>query len=301
MRLSFFILLLSISISCFSQADTLTCHVYGCSQNISDWYSTGWYINNNLQEYLSCGDPTGDPKIHVAVVDAINCKSWGTYNCDFSSGPCDSCNMVNSDHQFGNLNNGCDYCRSRIEKYFIFQQNDPVSMAYLDSMLTNPLLNGQNLLMYSFNCIDFDYLNLTYPNTIQIWQNLGFTSVSAIDSMRPFIFFTEVGNTSSAVEVYGSTNADVLITLSVPLTNCATNGLSENDVDFKIYPTILRNGDFINLIYDKIEIYDVNGNRVLQSDFPSEKYQVSNLVPGIYILKTKRGNAIFNQKIVMIE
>lgn len=285
----------------FSQSDTVYCQVFGNSSDAGEWNSTNWSINGEIQDYSGCGSPSVYPSIHVAVIDKFTCESWGTYNCEQGSGICGNCVMLNADHQFGNENNDCGICRTRVEKYFIFRQNDASSMAYLDTMLTNPILNGHYLLMYSFNSTDFDFINSNYPNTVQICQNLGFVNIVTTDSIRPFIYFAEVGNASSAIEVYGSTLPGSFISLSAPFTACATNETDENSIDFTIYPTILRNGEFINVSLDEIEIYNLNGNLVQQSNSSSEKYHISNLAPGIYILKIRKGNNLINQKIAVLE
>lgn len=298
MKNLFILLFILFSSSSFAQFDTVSCDVYGYADSPPEWNATAWYLNNAMQDYNGCGM---NPSIHVGVIDADSCESWGTYNCASSGGGCSSCVMINYDHQFGNANNGCGTCRNRVEKFFVFRLNEPNSMAYLDTMLTNPMLSGHKLLLYTFITTDFSYLNSNCPNTVQILENLGFDSVSLYSGEHPFIFFTEVGNPSSAIQVYGQ-DSNSFISMTAIYDACGNfTSITENEQYNSIYPTLLQNGNFIHVNYDEIEIYDMSGKLQKYHYQKGDKFFIDGFDAGIYFLKIKRGNGFVVEKIVVTD
>lgn len=239
-------------------------------------------------DYNGCGSPSLNPSIHVGVFEPDSCVAWQT---------CSGNNSYNF-NQF----NQCAVCRNRPELFFIFQINDTVSMAYLDTMLSSSFLNGKNLLVYSYNCVDFNFLNTNYPNTIQIFQNLGFITAPLIDSILPFIYYTEVGNLSTAVEVYGQ-NSNDHITLEVLVQNCgSTLGLNDNnETKANIYPTIIQNGEVLNVEYDILNLYDISGKQVLSLSNSGSKLLIEKMKTGMYFIHLKKGSQERIEKIMITD
>lgn len=277
---------LYFSVFSFSQ-NVISCDVYGSSTTPTQWNATLWSINGEIQDYNFCGNPIYSPSIHIAIVDKDSCKSWSTCS--------------NYPNFYFNQVNDCGVCRARPEQYYIFRLNDPNSMAYLDSMLTNSVLNGHHLLMYSANCTDFNFLNTNYPNTIQVLQNLGFTNVPLTSDKLPFIFYTEVGYPSTAIEVYGQDSTSY-INLTTTIQNCGSTLETDEIIQGNyFYPSILKNGEMIDLKYEMISIYDLNGKIIQQKNKSDNSYLINDLSVGIYIVKGKFQSKEFIQKIVITE
>lgn len=278
--------LLYFSVFSFSQ-NVISCDVYGSSTNPAEWSASAWNLNGEMQEYSFCGNPIFLPSIHVAIVDKDSCKAWATCN----SYPNIYFNQVND----------CLVCRARPERYYVFRINDSNSMAYLDSMLTNSVLNGHHLLMYSGNCTDFNYLNTNYPNTIQILQNLGFTNVPSTSDKLPFIFYAEVGSPSTAIEVYGQDSTSY-INLTTTIQNCgSTLEVDEISHGNYFYPSFVKNGEMINVNYEAITVYDLSGKLIQQKNTSGSSYLINNLSKGVYIVKVKNLSKEFIQKIIVNE
>lgn len=287
MKLQLLLFLSFLSLNSFSQA-VVSCNVYGSGSSPAEWNNTAWFLDGNLQEYSGCGSPNFYPSIHVAVIDNGNCEAWQT-ECG-----------ENNNYFFSQINR-CNNCRSRAEKFFIFRLNDPASMAFLDSMLTNPLLNGQNILLYSMNCTNFAFLNSNYPNTAQIFQNLGFVNAQTHTDKVPFIYFAEVGNTASAIEVYGQDSTSY-INLTTTIQNCGnTLSIDETSEANPFYPTVLKSGEMINLNYEAISLYDLSGKILQQKNEAGNSYTINGLSTGIYLVKVKNQSKEFVQKIAVIE
>lgn len=285
MKILALLLFIQLSFTSFAQSDTVYCQVYGSGSTSIEWTNTNWELNGALQEYDGCADPSLNPSIHVAVIDMDSCKAWAS--C--SGLPNQNFNQINQ----------CGVCRGRPEKYFIFRLNDSISMAYLDTMLTHPILTNHKLLLYSYTFIDFTYLNTNYPNTIQIFQNLGFDSVTNYSGIRPFIFFTEVGLPSSAIQVYGQ-SSNSFISLTAVYNECSIfNSIDEISSSNLIYPTILENGEAINVIFESLQIFDISGKMIQSQQNPNSQFRIENYIPGIYFMKIKNGDSEFVRKFVV--
>ena len=188
----------------------LEASLYVASTSTPQWYATEWNLDGALQDYSGCGDPSGSPSIHVAVVDPLALEAWGTYNCAPGSGYCGSCNMQNSDNQFGNANNDCGSCRGRVEKYFVFRQYDPVSMDSLMSMYTNHIPAGHYVLFYTFNYADY---SLWQPNYYSFFQSIGADSIQQGNPNDGWIYLTQKGNETNFSNFVSGTNPSQYIQL----------------------------------------------------------------------------------------
>jgi len=176
----------------------LDCNVYGNPQNGAEHFGTNWKLDNDVQDYSGCG--TFYSAIHVGVIDPINLEAWGTYNCQ--SGSCGSCTMLNSDHQFGNKNNGCGTCRSRVEKYFIFDIHSdyPSQQDSLINMVMNKIPDGYYVLLYTWLYADYSYWT---PQMYAMMSSLGADSIYAGRPNEPFIVLTRKGDPSGTKVVIG--------------------------------------------------------------------------------------------------
>ncbi|NUM51391.1 MAG: hypothetical protein HUU48_09760 [Flavobacteriales bacterium] len=183
-------------------------------------------IDTDLQDYQVCGLT---PSMHIAVVDSLSLVSWGTYGCELGSGGCGNCNMVNANHQFNNVNNGCN-CRSRVEKYFIFRTNDQTQLIAMRDMLNNSIPNGNYILAYSAINPLFSVWDSFDPSIKQAFINLGSDSlINTPNDSLPYIFMTKKGYPSTTIETLGQ-NKFSTITQSLVMQSNSKYGFITSEI-----------------------------------------------------------------------
>ncbi len=143
---------------------------------------TGFFINGTLQDYSVC---SWTPPLHVAVIDPITFESWGT-----------NYNGANPDHDFGNL-----LCRSRVEKYFIFYQDNLAHLQSFQNMVLNEVPDGHYMIIFTPITTRYDLWNsLDSVNMYQTFAALGSDSIIPGKPNAPFAFFVRKGYPNSVVE-----------------------------------------------------------------------------------------------------
>jgi len=115
-----------------------------CYQDISNNFDNQITIDGNLIEYGLCGTT---PSFYVSVIDT-NCTAWGTKYSATNS---------NMNNDFGNYNNDGN-CRSRVEYYFVYRQNDSLDLVYMDSLLNYWIPNGHTVAIWT--PIDYNYASI---------------------------------------------------------------------------------------------------------------------------------------------
>lgn len=141
-----------------------------------------YYINGTLQDYAVC---SWQPPIHVAVINPITFETWGT-----------NYNGANPDHDFGN-----HLCRNRVEKFFIFYQDNLADLQAFQNMVLNEVPDGYFLLIYTPITTRYDLWNsLDSTNMYNTFATLGADSITADRSNNPFAFFVRKGYPTTAVE-----------------------------------------------------------------------------------------------------
>lgn len=203
------------------------CQNIGMPAYVSDLYNVLWKIDFEMQDYGACGWYI--PSMHVAVIDSLDLQAWGTYACDPANPVCGNCLMLNANHQFGNANNGCNQCRARVEKYFIFRVQDPTQMVAMRDMINNAVPAGNYLLVYSVYYPLFSQWDAIDPSIKQAFINLGATQIQTLTDSVPYIFFTRKGDPSATIEVVGQTNTDT-ISLTVPIQGSASFGYLKSEL-----------------------------------------------------------------------
>lgn len=141
-----------------------------------------YYINGTQMDYGVC---TWTPPLHVVVIDPITFEPWGT-----------NYNGANPDHDFGNV-----LCRGRVEKFFIFNQDNPAHLQSFQNMVLNEVPDGHYLLIYapimgyysSWNALDS-------ANMYQTFAALGSDSIIPGRPNHPFSFFVRKGYPNTVVE-----------------------------------------------------------------------------------------------------
>lgn len=176
----------------------ISCDVYGNGSNLYEWNGTLYRLNGEIQDYSLCGLT---PSIHVAVIDPYALEPWGTFY-----------NGENSTHQFGNYNNN-GACRSRVEYYFIFRQNNASQLQALDNMLANEIPDSSYILIYSTLYGQFDNWDNLHPNLFNTMNSLGSDSLVAGHANVPFIMLAKKGDPNFTKEVVGA-NINEFITLN---------------------------------------------------------------------------------------
>ena len=154
-------------------------------------YFIAWSIDNENMDYATCSTY---PYIYVGVVDATTLEPWETH--------CPGCSGSHNDPSmnFGNLNNlgivGGQGCRDRFERYFTFDQTDPVSMTNFQNMITNGIPDSNYVVIYTPFSTAFDLWNTNNPSVFTMFQNLGFPAVTASQPNDPFALFFKKGTTA---------------------------------------------------------------------------------------------------------
>ncbi len=152
-------------------------------------------INNEMQEYASCGVL---PALHVAVIDPKTFKPWETHYL-----------TQNPQNSFGNLND-LGACRPRIERYFIFNQNSPAQMASFQDMVLNKVPNGHYLIIYTHRYAEYQYWNSVTPSIFQTFKDLGSDSIIPSRPNHGFIFFIKKGEKSSLKEIVATQKGELM-------------------------------------------------------------------------------------------
>ena len=229
-------------------------------------FDLAYYINSIRQDFAVC---QVTPSIHVAVIDPYQLESWGTYNCPTLTPGC-SCTPLNIDHQFGNTNNGCGSCRTRVEKYFIFRQNSTSQLNAFQNMVLNEVPDGHYLLIYTPVSTQFGLWDALSPNIYNTFNTLGSDSIVPGHNNEPFIFFCKKGDTTTVKEKFSnglsdfSLKADLLGSTNEGYETSTLIGPAQNwgNVYWKQDPyedNIIINNDFTVL---NIKAYDIS--KVLQ-------------------------------------
>lgn len=165
----------------------LKCNVFVNPSIAAEYGGTNWQMNNSVEETNGCSTT---PSIHVAVVDPASLASWGSF-----------CGAVNADKQFGNSNNNCG-CRPRVEKHFVFRQNNAVQLDSLMSMVNNHIPDGHYVLIHTWVRADYNMWDTYNPNLYNFFQTLGSDSIAAGKPNNGFIIFFQKGEPTSFQEVY---------------------------------------------------------------------------------------------------
>ncbi|MES2799049.1 MAG: C25 family cysteine peptidase [Bacteroidota bacterium] len=155
---------------------------------VPDIYYNAYFIDGTQKEYSIC---TTIPSIHVAVIDPLTTTPWGT-----------RFGTSNPTHNFGNANdNGA--CRNRVERYFIFRQNDPAQLANFTNMVLNEVPDGHYILIYTPVTARYDMWDANDPSIYATFAALGSDSIYAGRPNRPFSFFVRKGDPSTVKEEVG--------------------------------------------------------------------------------------------------
>lgn len=172
-----------------------SCKVYGNASTSFESLDTHYQIDLEVQDYSGCGL---QPAIHVAVLDSITLRPWET-----------NYNDLHPEWDFGNLMT-CTNSRQRPEKYFIFRQNNEEQMLGLQNMLENAVPEGNYLLVYTWQYVNYDAWDEHAPGLYNTFTDLGAEMIGSAQDSVPFIFFQKLGDPSTRIELYGSSIDDIL-------------------------------------------------------------------------------------------
>lgn len=162
-------------------------------QNFQD---VQWSLDGNL--YLdNYGVGNFNRKFHVAVIDPITLEPWYTRFTDWGT---------DLDHNFGNNNDDqnswyYNLSNSRPMNIFTFNQNDPVRLDSMQSMILNHVPDSHYLLIYTpFETLYDQWTALDSADMYGLFQTLGSDSIHAGRPNLPFIFFCKKGDPNSVIE-----------------------------------------------------------------------------------------------------
>ncbi len=180
---------------------TIGCDVYG-NAVVPQVYYTQWEIAGSQQEYGIC---TYTPAFMVCVVDHTTLSAWGTRVWDATTNT-----YINPTHNFGNANDLAG-CRTRVEKYFVFFQNDSTEMVAMQNMINNQVPDSNYVLIYTSRYINYTEWDAHNPELYTFFQNLGSDSIYVGQTAVPYICFFQKGNeTNSFQEVYADNLNDFI-------------------------------------------------------------------------------------------
>ncbi|MBU2018285.1 MAG: hypothetical protein KJ941_01455, partial [Bacteroidetes bacterium] len=222
-------------------------------------YSTllnNWVINGEQQDYELCQNI---PQIQVGVVDPLTMTAWETRY-----------GGLNLDHSFGNYNDNGS-CRPRVEKYFLFRQDNAGQLAAFQNMVKNEVPDGHYLVIY------FPRFGPRYDNWDAIdsagmfgtLTQLGFDAVKATNSITMTALFVKKGDPSTAIQVFGTDFNDP-VHLRAPMVGVSSTGQETSTL---IGPASKWNSFFWNLTPYQglnndttfLEIEQFNANQQYQS------------------------------------
>lgn len=195
-----------------TQMIELSAQVHDNSNSVYKYNSTLWSVNGQDAEYGLCGT---SPSLHVGVVDPATQNPWGAFY-----------NGVNTDHQFGNANNGSS-CRNRVENYFIFRQNSTAQLQAFENMITNEVPDGHFIVVYTTMRALYSQWQSNYPSLFTTMQNAGATGMLPTSPDRAFIFIFKKGDPSSAVTLHAQ-NAGEYISLSNTFAGSVGSGIESS-------------------------------------------------------------------------
>lgn len=185
----------------------LKCQVLGNSFSTQE--SSEIRLDAERVEYAGC---TTHPAIHIAVIDPITLEFWET-----------NAEGGNPNHNFGQYNQGGSPCRTRPERYFIFQQHHATQMDSLVSMMTTKIPDGHFVLAYTWRYANYTLWDDNAPELYGIFNDWGATEIGNNESERPFIFFWKKGDPTTVQEIVGE-DIDTYIELYADLPISGSNG-----------------------------------------------------------------------------
>lgn len=172
---------------------------------------TLWRLNGIEGEYGIC---TTTPSLHVAVVDPLTLEPWGT-----------AFNGVNANHNFGNANNESG-CRNRVDKFFIFRQNNSTQLQSFQNMIENEIPDGHIVLVYTAMRATY---SSWHPELFTTFQDIGATGINESAPERAFILVYKKGDPSSA-QIVHATEPGEFIQMSKPFTEAIGRGVETSTI-----------------------------------------------------------------------
>ncbi len=199
---------------------TIGCDVFG-NAVIPQIYYTQWDIGGTMQEYGIC---TYNPAFMICVVDAQTLEAWSTRVFDATNNV-----MINPDHGFGNVNDLAG-CRNRPEKYFIYFQNDSLSMVNMQNMLINEVPDSNYVLIYTSRSISYSSWDATNPELYTFFQTLGSDSIDIGKNNVPYICFYKKGAELTTFEEVYANDLNDYITFEGYMFGYDYNGIEQSTV-----------------------------------------------------------------------
>jgi hypothetical protein len=187
----------------FSGTVNLRANVIGNSTSLENEVT----LDLDIIEYGGCQSV---PSIHVVVLDPVTFEAWGT-----------AADGENPGNDFGNQNSG-DNCRTRVEYFFIFRQNEPDQMSGFQNMVLNAVPDDHYILIYTWRyLVNAQLEGSVFHSTM---QSLGASVNEAEHDSIPYVFFVRKGDLSSVEELFGNSFDDEL-QFEVPLQASGDEGV----------------------------------------------------------------------------
>jgi len=166
------------------------------SPSINETFGIRYAVDADVRERNACG---GQPGFLIAVLDSLSLESWET-----------PYGGANQDRYYGQANsdNYCGTNRMRSEKYFLFRQSEPAQMDTMANFLLNEVPDGNYIVAYSWQNIDYSLINQQDTAILGAFKQLGSTLIDSLQDDEPFIFTVKKGDPASVREVKGFSATD---------------------------------------------------------------------------------------------
>lgn len=163
----------------------LKCEVYGNANTSFEQLGTRYQIDLEVQDYSGPGNV---PALMVAVLDGGSLRAWKS---NFAG--------QNPQYDFGNTLVSAN-ARQRAERYFIFQQDDPVQLAGLTDMLNTALSGNEYVLIYTWK---YANKSLWPAALLDAFAAIGAEELSTVQDSVPFIFFKKINDNTTEQFIAG--------------------------------------------------------------------------------------------------
>ncbi|MFM9986368.1 MAG: C25 family cysteine peptidase [Flavobacteriales bacterium] len=244
----------------------LKCEVYGSANTTFESLGTLYQIGLNVMDYGGFGfSPSA---LMVAVIDSTTFMPWES-----------NYNGSNPEHDYGNTLASAN-SRGRTERYFIFQQNDPLQLQGFADMVSNEIPDGNYLLIYTWQFMEKGQ----WPSEVETAFDLldADQILNAPDSL-PFIFFMKMGHPETKQEIVGALPDEYLV-MNAPLIGAEGQGIVTGPIigpglnwdlaEWEIGSLDNAEGDTT-----RIRLHGMNwlGNDFILSDWAQNPSQISDL------------------------
>jgi len=282
-KIYMFLIALSFSSSTFAEVTySLDVVVYGLPSKSNETRETGYSIDGEVMEYDGW---TGQPSIHIAIIDSSSCSPLS--NCNINFGQANMYTDPDGDCVTDAFTTHSNPNRSRAENYFIYRSGDASSIQAMAHLLDS-VGDGNFIIAFTWFPSTYSSMDTSFRN---VFQRLGSSLIPTMPDTVPFIFICKKGDAGSVHEIVG-TQPDSYITMNFTYQCSPTNITHMNSGTFNVYPNPVNDKlqiDFKDQGFSdgQIKIYDVVGNLISEIKNPEKEVTIDtkNFSAGFYFIR----------------